>query len=102
MRLLIDEPNPLNVLDIREIDFMPDHFGKIKFAVVGFNSWNTVDLCRQWIYNNLSGRFCLIKSLEIVDNKMETVYQIGFEEQSEATMFTLGCPVMMTSGIQLI
>ena len=30
MRLLAQDPNPLNILDIRELDYVPTHFEKIK------------------------------------------------------------------------
>jgi hypothetical protein len=100
MRFLHDDPNPLNVLEIRELNFCPKDWTSIK---IGTNDWNIqrkVDECRQWIYNNLSGRFCIVSDTEIVKNKMEIVYKIGFEEASESTMFNLGCSVLHDTGPQ--
>jgi hypothetical protein len=103
MRLLIDNPNPLNVLDMRELDFCPESFQVITIQFE--HLWNIhkiLDSCRSWIYNNLSGRYCIFEDLKIVDNKLETVYQIGFEEASESTMFSLGCPVLHGHDIKLV
>lgn len=102
MRLLIDDPNPLNVLEMRELKFCPDHFTKL---IVQSDSWliqKSIDQCRTWIYNNLSGRYCIVEDLKLVDNKLETVFQIGFEEASESTMFSLGCPVLHGTNVKLV
>ena len=100
MKFLHGEPNPLNVLEIREIDFCPRDWATVK---LGSNHWSIqrdIENCRQWIYNNLDGRFCIVSDTEIVDNKMEIVYKIGFEEASESTMFNLGCSVLHDTGPQ--
>lgn len=102
MRLLHDEPNPLNVLGARQMDYCPEHFGKIKVLFAGWLAGNSVDLCERWIYNNLSGRFCSVENLELVDNKLETVHCFGFEEESESTMFSLGCPVLYGQDVKLL
>jgi hypothetical protein len=98
MRFLHDEPNTLNVLGIREIDFCPKSWTKIRFNSSNWNVQRDIELYRQWIYNNLSGRFCIVTDVELVDNKMETVYNIGFEEGSELTMFSLGCSHLHEQG----
>jgi len=91
MRFMHDTPNALNVLEIRELNFCPTHWTTVN---LNGNSWSIakdIDTCREWIYNNLSGRFCIISDTEVVENKMEIVYKVGFEEASESTMFSLGC-----------
>lgn len=103
MRLLIDDPNPLNVLGIRELKFMPKHFEQMSLYFGTF--WSVeknIDEIRRWIYNNLSGRFCIIQNLEIIDNQMEPVYQIGFEEPSEKSFFCLGCSVLADHDIKIV
>lgn len=95
MRFLHDDPNPLNVLEIRELNFCPSSWECVKLETK--NSWeinNTIEECRKWIYSNLNGRFCIISDSALVDNKIEIVYKIGFEEASESTMFSLGCSVL--------
>jgi hypothetical protein len=47
MRLLIDNPNPLNVLDMRELDFCPESFQVITIQFE--HLWNIhkiLDSCR--------------------------------------------------------
>jgi len=102
MKLLVDEPNPNNVLEIRELNFCPKNWTKIK---LGNNSWNfknDVELIRKWIYNNLHGRFCIVQDLDVINNKMESIIQIGFEEASESTMFSLACSHLHDRDINII
>jgi hypothetical protein len=94
MRLLHSEPNPLNVLEMRELNFCPSNWTTIRLSTTNWLVSSVLDDIRNWIYNNLSGRFCIITDVEIVDGKMEIVNKIGFEEASESTMFSLGCSVL--------
>ena len=92
MRFLHDEPNPLNVLEIRELNYLPKSWESISLNnVVGWRVEHQIGELRKWIYNNLSGRFCIISDLGVIDNKLEIVYKAGFEVPGEATMFSLGC-----------
>jgi len=102
MRLLVQDPNPLNVLDIRELDTMPIHFEKLSLKIESWNYTNTIDNIRDWIYNNLNGRFAIIQDLYLVDNKMENVYQIGFEDASEVSYFSLACSVLATDQVKIV
>ena len=99
MRFLHDAPNPLNVLEIREIDFCPTDWATVKINSTSWLINNTIEEIRRWVYNNLSGRFCIVSDVEIVDGKMEIVHKIGFEEASESTMFSLGCSVLHESRL---
>jgi len=99
MRFLHDDPNPLNVLEIRELDYLPSNWEKVDLNIQ--NHWRiqyNLDEIRKWIYNNLQGRFCVVSDTGIIDNKMEIVYKIGFEIPGEATMFSLGCSVLHERG----
>lgn len=102
MRLLIDDPNPLNVLGIREMTFMPKQFDDL--VIVPTHPWSfekSIDEIRRWIYNNLSGRFAIIHDLSIIDNKLEPVCKIGFEQPSEKSYFCLGCSVLHDHEIKI-
>jgi len=101
MRFLHDDPNPLNVLEIREINFCPSNWTSIKLSGNNWNIARDIESCREWIYNNLSGRFCIVIDTDIVNNKMEIVHKIGFEEASESTMFSLGCSVLHDRDVTL-
>ena len=92
MRFLHDEPNPLNVLEIRELNYLPKSWESISLNnVFGWRVEHQIGELRRWIYNNLSGRFCIVSDLGVIDNKLEIVYKAGFEVPGEATMFSLGC-----------
>lgn len=80
------EVNPLNVFGLRRLSFCPPHFTKVPFA-------NYVDakIITDWIFENMTGRFCLIDDYQetpgearIVPNKCA-----AFEEPGEASMFIL-------------
>ena len=92
MRFLHDDPNPLNVLEIRELDFLPKSWETVSLTnMISYRAEYQIGEFRKWIYNNLSGRFCIVSDLEIINNKMEIVFKVGFEVPGEATMFSLGC-----------
>jgi hypothetical protein len=103
MRLLHDEPNPLNVLGLRELNFMPKHFDQIELTTDQVWSFEKhLDDIRRWIYNSLSGRFAIVHDLGIVDNKLESICKIGFEQSSEKSYFCLGCSVLHDHDLKII
>lgn len=83
--LKYNEVNPLNVHDLRQINFVPPHFKKI---TINQEELQHLDSPRKvitsWIYENLSGRFCIISNTFNHDT-----ITIGFEEHSEASFFIL-------------
>ena len=80
--------NPLSVLGFRKLNFIPEHFTKIKVS-------KNVDfkLLDHWINYNLNSRYALVKALDLDhDKKMIEILEIGIEDPKEITMLTLGCP----------
>jgi len=77
------EINPLNVLEQRQLDWLPDHF-----TAVECSDTNTKDIERLclWIHNNLQGRYCVVNST----NYRSVVF--GFEQGHEASYFSLIFP----------
>ena len=102
MRLLAQEPNPLNILDIRELDYVPTHFEKIKLKCEMYYGTEKIEEVKRWIYKNLSSRFCIVQDLEILDNKIEQVYILGFEDPSESSFFSLACPVLASQELKIV
>lgn len=102
MKLLMNGPNPLNVLDIREVETMPIHFQKINVKISSWHGERTVNEIRNWIYNNLDGRFAVTEMLHLIDNKLENVYQIGFEKGSELSYFSLACSVLADDQVIIV
>lgn len=80
--------NPLGVLGLRKLSFMPMHFTKILISVA-------IDqrLLDHWITYNLNGRYAIRKKYIVNHNNfMQEVLEIGLEDPKEATLITLGCP----------
>ena len=83
--------NPLNVLDLRKIDRIPPHFGKM--ILKDSSRIKEID---NWIYTNLDSRYCIRKT-QTVDsstNKLILVHELGMEDPRELTMLSLGCPFL--------
>ena len=57
MALVRGQVNPLNVLGLRRLDFIPENFAKISSKNI-----ENVDTIDQWIYHRLDSRYCIKKS----------------------------------------
>lgn len=81
--------NPLNVLKLRRIDWVPEHFTKMSISGLDLDSIN------YWVYNNLNGRYAIARSLKLDENnKMIETQDLAFEDPAELTMFSLACPYL--------
>ena len=90
MSLNRGEVNPLSVLGLRKLNFIPDHFSKVTF-----NKTIDTKLIDNWINYNLNSRYAISKNLSLDQNKkMIEVLEIGLEDPKEITMLTLGCPYL--------
>jgi hypothetical protein len=90
MTLIRGTVNPLNVLGVRKLSYVPLHFAKMYSSNLK-QIYNIED----WIYNNLNSRYC-IKKNHILDssNKITEVCEISMEDPKELTMLSLGCPYL--------
>jgi hypothetical protein len=71
---------------------LPPNFAKITLRDLDRLDFRLIEL---WILQNLDSRFCIRKNTGLVDdNKMTTVYEVGFEDPKELTMFSLGCQIL--------
>ena len=102
MKLLIQDPNPLNILDIRRLDYIPKHFEEIKIHIDTFLDHGVVESIDSWIYNNLNGRYSVVQDLDLLDNQSKTIYKIGFEDSSEVSYFSLACPVLAEPTVKIV
>lgn len=88
MALARGEINPLGVLGMRHLSFIPGHFATIKIS-----RFCDIKLLDQWITTNLNSRYSIKKSVTLdSNNKLSEVIEIGMEDPIELTMFSLGCP----------
>jgi len=88
MSLNRGEVNPLSVLGMRKLNFIPEHFARITVN-------NSIDskLLDHWINYNLNSRYSIKNTLYVgSDNKMIDGIEIGIEDPKELTMLTIGCP----------
>lgn len=81
--------NPLEVLGVRQLNYMPPHF--VKTALPDFTFWMDNEIV-DWVRSKLKGRFALVKMPTAIDNKIISKEMIGFEDAKEMTYFLLACP----------
>ena len=92
MALVRGKVNALALLEMRKLKRMPPNFAKITLKGLDHINVRSVEL---WILQNLDSRFCIRKNTGLIDdNKMTKVYEVGFEEPKELTMFSLGCHIL--------
>jgi hypothetical protein len=89
MALANGKINPLNLLGMRRLSYIPPHFESIIIENKGIN------IIDQWIYFNLNSRYC-IKTTSVLNSerKIVTGLEIGMEDHKELTMFSLACPFL--------
>jgi hypothetical protein len=96
MSLSRGEVNPLGVLGIRKLSFIPKHFSSITV-----NKAADIKLIDHWINYNLNSRYALKKSLSLdQDRKMVEVIEIGVEDPKEILMLSLGCPLLHDNNLR--
>lgn len=90
MALSRGEINPLSVLGIRKLSFIPDHFTKITIDP-GINKTSL----SQWIEYNLNSRYAIVSKLSLdSNNKVVMLTEIGLEDSKEMSLLTLGCRLL--------
>jgi hypothetical protein len=90
MSLSRGQVNPLGVLELRQLDFIPEHFTKL---TIERNV--RLELLNSWINYNLNSRYSVKESIIVnQSNKIIEVYEIGIEDPKEVTMLTIGCPYL--------
>ena len=83
MALARGEVNPLSVLGIRQLSFIPAHFTTVKVSKLC-----DIKLLDQWITYNLNSRYTIKKSFALDNNnKISEVIEVGMEDPMELTMF---------------
>jgi hypothetical protein len=90
MSLIKGSVNPLNVLGVRRLRYMPKHFARMTIN----NELNS-DRIDAWVYQNLDSRYAIVKSLKIdSNNKMIEIQELGVEDAKELTILSLSCPYL--------
>lgn len=90
MALARGEVNPLGVLGLRKLAFIPEHFTKLS---VDLNV--DLKLLDHWIAYNLNSRYAIKKDISLdSNNKIVESISIGIEDPKELLMLSLGCPLL--------
>lgn len=88
MALSRGEVNPLSVLKLRKLSFIPAHF-----KTISIDGSADIKLLDRWINYHLNSRYSIKKVHSLDTNKkVVEVIEIGMEDPREITMLTLGCP----------
>lgn len=96
MSLNRNNVNPLSVLGLRKLRTPPAHFVKINVELVSRTDIKTIE---NWINFNLNGRYSITTALSVgSDNSISETIEISFEEPSDRTLMTLGCPYIHNKG----
>jgi len=85
MRNRLKHPNPLDFFGVRKLPVAPPHFDYTEIEM----KYNLESALRNWIEDNLKGRFFIGRSL---NKQGQYVLKVGFEEGKELSYFTLACP----------
>jgi hypothetical protein len=94
MSLSRNEINPLSVLELRRLSFIPKHFSKLTV-----NDNSNVSLLDQWINYNLNSRYSITTSMILDENnQLSKVYEIGMEDPKELLILALGCPYFLNKN----
>jgi len=83
--------NELDVISSRKLDFIPNHFSKLKLSEKDYFVGNVED----WIKNRLKHRYAIVNWPAIDDQeKLKVSVFVAFEDQKELTYFILACPFL--------
>lgn len=86
----LQDPNPLNFFEVRQVKILPPHFEHINVVMRLYNLEETIV---KWIADNLKGRFYVGQTTTLDSQKQyQKVIQVGFEEPKELSYFSLACP----------
>jgi hypothetical protein len=97
MSLNKGEVNPLGVLKLRRLKFIPAHFTTVRIGPLV-----DIKFLTQWINYNLNSRYGIKQSVMIdQDNKIKEVIEIGLEDGREITLLLLGCPYINNNTKEL-
>jgi hypothetical protein len=87
------EYNNLDLLNERQLGFLPPHFSifYLDDKMFFYDKENILN----WIRTKLKGRFSILKSVGInSEQKTKSIYTVGFENPTELTYFIIACPFL--------
>ena len=92
MALAKGKINPLNVIGVRKLSYIPSHFAKLSVVLANPYDLERISL---WIYQNLNSRYCVRTDQGLdAERRIIDICDIGIEDHRELTMFNLACPYL--------
>jgi len=83
--------NPLNVFDIRRVDFCPPYWESMIIP----QKYNIQKALEEWVHTNLKGRYYINKEVVYEEEQpLSSKVKIAFEESKELSYFALACPLL--------
>lgn len=89
MALSRGEINPLGVLGVRKLSFIPDHFTKLYV-----DSSVNIKIIDEWITYHLNSRYAIRVCATTASDSPFKIIEIGIEDPREVTMLSLACPYL--------
>jgi hypothetical protein len=89
MALSRGEINPLGVLGIRKLSFVPNHFTKVYV-----DSRVNIKIIDEWINYHLNSRYAIRFYAGSASDSQSKIIEIGIEDPREVTMLSLACPYL--------
>lgn len=78
------EPNPLNIFNLRRLEYCAPHLEKVHFECRVHDK-----ILLDWIYENLESRFYYNDDIVLENGAMVVKKCVAFENPSDATYFCL-------------
>ena len=90
--MIVKDPNPLDVLNLRRVSFCPPHFSITEMP----RRYNMEGAICDWIDQNLKGRYYFGQNVTLskINNNIESHVIVGFENAKELSYFMLACPLL--------
>lgn len=87
MSLVKGTVNAMNLLSVRKLKYIPEHFARMQIKKYNADSINS------WIYKNLDSRYAIVSGLALdKDDRLIEIQELGIEDPKELTMLCLLCP----------
>ena len=85
------KPTYYQITNERRVKFCPPSFATLKIE----RSYNLEKAIINWIEDNLSGRYYFGIDVTLdKDNKILSIFKVGFESHKEQSFFSLACPLL--------
>jgi len=90
MSLRAGKVNVLNVLNLRRVLHPPQHFFYTNIEKYHPTVLKNID---KWIFSNLNNRYYIGQSIDLINNQLQYIIKLGFEQEKELSYFKIACTI---------